>query len=134
MRNWAARMPAEQFYLSAVVLLELRSGYELKARTDAPQAGRLKVWIEGLEAAYDGRTLPFTARDAQTLHASARPQSARWARLSDRSHCAGARHDAGHAQRAGLCRIRCATYRSIRLIPSAMIAEQRRCKAATGWL
>jgi toxin FitB len=61
-RNWAAGLPAEHFYLSAVVLLELWLGYELKARADAPQAASLKVWIEGLEAAYDGRTLPFTAR------------------------------------------------------------------------
>ena len=64
-RSWAARFPAEQFYLSAVVMLELWLGYELKARTDAPQAASLKVWIEGLEAAYDGRTLPFTARGAK---------------------------------------------------------------------
>lgn len=64
-RSWAAHFPAEQFYLSAVVMLELWLGYELKARTDAPQAAGVKVWIEGLEAAYDGRTLPFTARGAR---------------------------------------------------------------------
>lgn len=64
-RAWAARQPAEQFYLSAVVLLELWLGYELKARSDAQQAAGLKAWIEGLELAYAGRTLPFSARGAR---------------------------------------------------------------------
>jgi toxin FitB len=64
-RSWASHYPAEQFYLSAVVMLELWLGYELKAHTDAAQAASLKVWIEGLEAAYESRTLPFTARGAR---------------------------------------------------------------------
>lgn len=64
-RGWAAHVPAEQFYLSAVVMLELWLGYELKARADASQAASLKAWIEGLEAAYGSRTLPFTARGAR---------------------------------------------------------------------
>jgi predicted nucleic acid-binding protein len=64
-RTWAGRLPAERFYLSAVVMLELWLGYELKARADALQAASLKIWIEGLEAAYAGRTLPFTARGAK---------------------------------------------------------------------
>ena len=71
-RAWAAHHPAEQFYLSVVVLLELWLGYELKARVDTHQAAVLKAWVEGLEVAFADRTLPFTGRGARLcapLHA-----------------------------------------------------------------
>ena len=71
-RAWAAHHPAEQFYLSVVVLLELWLGYEIKARVETHQAAALKAWVEGLEVAFADRTLPFTGRGARLcapLHA-----------------------------------------------------------------
>ncbi len=71
-RAWAAQHPAEQCYLSVVVLLELCLGYELKARVDPRQAAVLKAWIDGLELAFADRTLAFTGRGARLcapLHA-----------------------------------------------------------------
>ncbi|NDG42608.1 MAG: type II toxin-antitoxin system VapC family toxin [Betaproteobacteria bacterium] len=77
-RTWAAHHPAEQFYLSAVVLLELWLGYELKARVDAHQAAGLKVWIEGLEMEFADRTLPFTGRGARLCAPMHAPNPRAW--------------------------------------------------------
>lgn len=64
-RAWADQQPVDTLYLSALTVLELRLGMERKARVDAEQGRRLRLWIEGVEAEFEERVLPFRARTAR---------------------------------------------------------------------
>lgn len=64
-RAWADQQPVDTLYLSALTVLELRLGMERKARVDAEQGRRLRLWIEGVEAEFEDRILPFRARTAR---------------------------------------------------------------------
>ncbi|MBY0338140.1 MAG: type II toxin-antitoxin system VapC family toxin [Acetobacteraceae bacterium] len=46
-RDWAARTPAEQTFLSAVTVLELERGVLLVERRDPAQEAVLRRWLEG---------------------------------------------------------------------------------------
>lgn len=64
-RAWADQQPVDTLYLSALTVLELRQGMERKARVDAEQGRRLRLWIEGVEAEFEDRILPFRTRTAR---------------------------------------------------------------------
>lgn len=63
-RSWASRHGADQFYLSAVTVLELEIGVLRMERKDAAQGRTLRAWVNQLVQQFSARTLPFTARTA----------------------------------------------------------------------
>lgn len=64
-RAWAQSMPIEMQFISSITLLELRVGMALKARQDSVQGAMLARWISGIEAEFEQRTLPFSAKGAK---------------------------------------------------------------------
>ena len=57
--SWAAGIPAVQFYLSAISLLEIERGALQVARKDAAQGRVLRSWIDGhILPRFEGRVLP----------------------------------------------------------------------------
>jgi predicted nucleic acid-binding protein len=69
--EWLKAAPAEEFYLSVLVVGELRRGVELLRRKDPRAAHRLAAWLPQLIASYERRILPITEEIAE-----------RWAVLS----------------------------------------------------
>lgn len=63
--KWAEGVSANEFYLSVMVVGEIRQGIERLKRTDAPRAASLETWLAGLEADYGDRILPVTSEIAQ---------------------------------------------------------------------
>ena len=63
-RDWASRHGADQFYLSAVTLLELEIGLLRMERKDTAQGRTLRTWVTRLQQQFSARTLPFTAHTA----------------------------------------------------------------------
>jgi len=63
-RNWAAQHRASKLYLSAITILELEKGVLLLERRTPPQGAALRVWLNGVRAAFAGRILPFTDQAA----------------------------------------------------------------------
>ncbi|HEY5579685.1 MAG TPA: PIN domain-containing protein, partial [Rhodoferax sp.] len=59
-RAWAAAQPASRLYLSAITILELEMGIQALERRSPPQGSALRVWLNGVRAAFAGRILPFT--------------------------------------------------------------------------
>lgn len=59
---WAQSVPAESLFISAITLMELEKGVQLKARQD-PAAGEvLRRWlVERVVTAFEGRVLPVDA-------------------------------------------------------------------------
>jgi predicted nucleic acid-binding protein len=58
--RWAAGIPAVQFYLSAISLLEIERGALQIARKDPAQGRVLRSWIDGhILPRFDGRVLPI---------------------------------------------------------------------------
>jgi predicted nucleic acid-binding protein len=59
---WAQAVPAESLFISAITLMELEKGVQLKARQD-PVAGQvLRRWLDGrVITAFQGRVLPVDA-------------------------------------------------------------------------
>ncbi|MGI8841024.1 MAG: type II toxin-antitoxin system VapC family toxin [Caulobacteraceae bacterium] len=56
---WAHGIPASQFYLSAITLLELEVGALRIERRDKPQGAVLRTWIDDqIVARFHGRILP----------------------------------------------------------------------------
>jgi predicted nucleic acid-binding protein len=70
--RWAQAMDAEDFYLSAISILEIEIGIAARARTDAKQAQILRAWLEGdLLERFEDRILPVdtaVARRCGPLH------------------------------------------------------------------
>lgn len=60
--SWAQSVPAESLFISAITLMELEKGVQLKARQD-PVAGQvLRRWLtERVITAFQGRVLPVDA-------------------------------------------------------------------------
>jgi hypothetical protein len=55
---WAASVPDESLFLSAICILELQLGILLKARHDARQAALLRAWLQDqVLPAFEGRIL-----------------------------------------------------------------------------
>lgn len=63
-RAWAAAQPASRLYLSAITILELEMGIQALERRSPPQGSALRVWLNGVRAAFAGRILPFTDNTA----------------------------------------------------------------------
>lgn len=69
--RWFARNEAAEFWLSVLVVGELRRGVELIRRRDEVSAARLTTWFDSLMDDYADRVLPVTVAIAE-----------RWARIT----------------------------------------------------
>lgn len=69
--RWFARNEAAEFWLSVLVVGELRRGVELIRRRDEVSAARLTTWFDSLMDDYADRVLPVTVAIAE-----------RWARIA----------------------------------------------------
>lgn len=69
---WAASVPIEQTFLSAITLLEIEIGTLRMERRDARQGKSLRLWLENsILCDYRGRILPIdtsAARRCASLH------------------------------------------------------------------
>jgi predicted nucleic acid-binding protein len=69
---WAASVPADSLFVSAVTILELETGVLLVERRDAKQGALLRAWLERqVLPAFSGRVLPVdldVARTCAALH------------------------------------------------------------------
>jgi len=63
-RAWAGAQAASRLYLSAITILELEMGIQALERRSPPQGSALRVWLNGVRAAFAGRILPFTDNTA----------------------------------------------------------------------
>jgi predicted nucleic acid-binding protein len=63
--NWYATIRADEIFLSALVIGELRKGVELLARRDLQRAKRLERWLIQVAQAFEGRILPVDALVAE---------------------------------------------------------------------
>ena len=70
-RTWFDEHRDDEFWLSVLVVAELRRGLELIRRRDAVAASRLMAWLETTISDYEDRILPVTLAIGQ-----------RWALLS----------------------------------------------------
>jgi predicted nucleic acid-binding protein len=72
LRDWAARIPAEQTFLSAITVQELERGVLLAERRDPAQGATLRRWLEGeVLSRFARRVLPVdaaVARRCAALH------------------------------------------------------------------
>lgn len=59
-RRWFEHHAADQLWLSALVVGELRRGVELLRRRDAPAAEVLDDWLHGVTTDFGDRILPIT--------------------------------------------------------------------------
>jgi predicted nucleic acid-binding protein len=62
---WRESVGAEDLYLSALVVGEIRHGIERLRRHDRKQALGLERWLEGLRQRFDDRILPVTTAVAE---------------------------------------------------------------------
>ena len=70
-RTWFDEHRDDEFWLSVLVVAELRRGVELIRRRDVPAASMLMAWLESTISVYEDRILPITLEIGQ-----------RWALLS----------------------------------------------------
>lgn len=63
-RAWAATQTTAQLFLSAITILELEKGIQALERRMPPQGSTLRIWLNGVRAAFAGRILPFTEHTA----------------------------------------------------------------------
>ena len=70
-RTWFDEHRDDEFWLSVLVVAELRRGLELIRRRDAAAASKLMAWLETTVSDYEDRILPVTLAIGQ-----------RWALLS----------------------------------------------------
>lgn len=61
---WAASTQASTMYISAITVLELEMGVLQLERRTPPQGGLLRIWADGVRAAFEGRILAFTEEAA----------------------------------------------------------------------
>jgi toxin FitB len=62
---WFGSVPADELYLSVLVVGEIRQGIERLARRDLAQAEVFEQWLTQLVAAHGDRIVPVTADVAQ---------------------------------------------------------------------
>jgi toxin FitB len=60
-KRWFAEVPAEQLFLSVLVIGEIRRGIERLRRRDPAQAVAFEPWLHALRNQYADRVLPVTA-------------------------------------------------------------------------
>ena len=63
-RRWAASVPGNQLYLSAISVLELETGVLLMERKDAQQGQMLRSWLRGVMREFSSQVLPFGSTTA----------------------------------------------------------------------
>ena len=63
--RWVSSTPAEDLYLSVLVLGEIRRGAERLGRRDPRQAGVYETWLETVARDYADRILPVNAEIAE---------------------------------------------------------------------
>ena len=63
---WFASVPADQLFLSVLVVGEIRQGIERLARRDRAQAEIFESWLRQLVDGYGDRLIPITAPIAET--------------------------------------------------------------------
>ena len=63
-KGWFAAAPADELYLSVLVVGEIRLGIERLRRHDHRQAAMFEVWLTRLRREYADRLLPVTAEVA----------------------------------------------------------------------
>lgn len=63
--EWFASVPADQLFLSVLVVGEVRQGIERLIRRDPAQAEIYEQWLYRLVNAYGDRIVPITARVAE---------------------------------------------------------------------
>lgn len=63
--EWFASVPADQLFLSVLVVGEIRQGIERLIRRDPAQAEIYEQWLYRLVNAYGDRIVPITARVAE---------------------------------------------------------------------
>ena len=63
-RAWAAGIPANQLFFSAISILEMEKGILALERKTPPQGSALRLWLTGVRASFAGRILPFTDHTA----------------------------------------------------------------------
>jgi toxin FitB len=63
--EWFASVPADQLFLSVLVVGEIRQGIERLIRPDPAQAEIYEQWLYRLVNAYGDRIVPITARVAE---------------------------------------------------------------------
>ena len=63
-RKWAASIPANQHFLSAISILELEKGVLALEHKTPPQGSAIRAWLTGVKASFAGRILPFTDKTA----------------------------------------------------------------------
>jgi toxin FitB len=64
-RRWFAEHEGDEFWLSVLVVGELRRGVELVRRRDAPGARRLARWLDQTTSDFGDRILPITFEISQ---------------------------------------------------------------------
>ena len=62
---WFASVPADQLFLSVLVVSEIRQGIERLARRDPAQAEIFEQWLSRLVLVYQDRIVPITADIAE---------------------------------------------------------------------
>ena len=63
--TWFASVPADQLFLSVLVVGEIRQGIERRARRDQAQAEIFERWLARLVDVYHDRIVPITAEVAE---------------------------------------------------------------------
>lgn len=63
-RAWFEREHADQFWLSVLVVGEIRAGIAQRARRDARAAARLAAWLDGIVMEHKSRILAVTRKVA----------------------------------------------------------------------
>lgn len=63
-RVWASGIPGNQFFLSAITLMEHEIGILRLERKSPPQGGALRAWFRAVVTGFEGRILPFDAAAA----------------------------------------------------------------------
>ena len=64
-KAWLASVPADDLYVSVLLIGEVRRGIERLRRRDTQQAAALETWLRTLQQAYVDRILPITAEIAE---------------------------------------------------------------------
>ena len=62
---WAQQQIFEQFFISAITLLELEKGVQALEHKHPPQGQALRHWLDGVTDIFGGRTLAFSASMAK---------------------------------------------------------------------
>ena len=63
-KRWVYSTPADEMYLSVLVVGEIRRGIERLVRRDPEQAGVYEAWLDTVLRDYAGRILPVDAEAA----------------------------------------------------------------------